>query len=501
MSTANKIQEVLSQEVLQKAVVENYESLYAIDINTSNYFCFHQSDSFSTLKLENEGTDFFEDVGINIITTIYREDRSYVQSKLSRASIIDGLSKNSYYSFVYRLMIDGKPLYHKLRAVKESVDGQEYILIGIRNVDTAFRQDKSQAETLSSMQQREKNHLEAILASSAGYLEANLTQDRVLEISPYALSREVSNENVFHYSGIPSSFDELEKWISENLVIENRKKYIEISNCDYLISCFKRGEKRASVSFSSKYADEQTVPCKKVFYLYQDDASEDILSFCVIYDLTEQQRKEKELEDLEKELQMSRIRNFSSQMQPHFLYNALGSIQEIVLDDPEYASELIGDFTVHLRSCIRAMADDSLIPFEKELENIRAYVNIEKMRLGEKLQVIYDIGVSDFSILPLTIQPIVENAIRHGVYKRGKEGGKVILRTQDFPTFRKIIVEDTGIGFDADFLLSDNNRDQTESTGLKNLIFRLDKVMHANISIHSIIGTGTTVEITIPKSH
>lgn len=248
-----------------------------------------------------------------------------------------------------------------------------------------------------------------------------------------------------------------------------------------------------------KTAAGRRQPCKKVFYLYQDEATGDILAFCVLYDLTEQQRRDKELRDLEHQLQMSRIRNFTSQMQPHFLYNALGSIQEVVLENPQYASDLIGDFTIHLRSCIRAMSKDSPIPFVQELANVKAYINIEKMRFGDKLKVIYDIQASAFSILPLSMQPIVENAIRHGIYQRGVGGGTVTIRTMEKAHAWVVIFQDDGVGFDVGAYQKGVSSGEKDSTGIHNIIFRLDKVMHTSLEIESTIGRGTTVTITVPK--
>ena len=195
---------------------------------------------------------------------------------------------------------------------------------------------------------------------------------------------------------------------------------------------------------------------------------------------------------------MIRLRNFTSQMQPHFLYNALGSIQEIVLEDPAYASELIGDFTIHLRSCIRAMANDAPIPFDQELANIKAYVNIEKLRFGAKLDVLYDIQTRDFTIIPLSVQPLVENAIRHGIYERGEQGGQVIIKTEQRKGAVLITVEDNGVGFDVEKYQRDVSLGVRDSTGLKNIVFRLDKMMQAKVTIKSIIGTGTTITITVP---
>ena len=185
-------------------------------------------------------------------------------------------------------------------------------------------------------------------------------------------------------------------------------------------------------------------------------------------------------------------------MQPHFLYNTLGTIQEIVLSDPVYASELIGDFSIHLRSCIRAMANDAPLPFDQELANIKAYVNIEKMRFGDKLNVLYNIRFRDFFILPFSVQPLVENAIRHGIYERGEQGGLVVIQTEKKEDTVQITVEDNGVGFDVEKFQTDLSEGRQDSTGLKNVIFRLDKMMHAKVKIESEVGIGTTVIITVP---
>lgn len=494
-----ELQESLSHEAIARALFENYESLYAVDIETSAYQCFHESGPFSTLRLDSSGNDFFATMERDVMRAIYPADQEYARDMLSRDALLAGVEKERYYSFVYRLVIEGKPLYHKLRATKDIVNHRPHLLIGVRNIDKAYRLDRAHEAELSAMHRKEINHLEAILASAEGYMEANLTQDRVLELSDYVVPSGLPEGLRFPTLEKPLSYTDFEKWRIENLIVENKERYVEISDRNYLIKGFQCGNRRASVSFSIKTASGRSQPCKKVFYLYQDVSTEDVLAFCVLYDLTEQQRKEKELRDLERELQMSRIRNFTSQMQPHFLYNALGSIQEVVLHDPQYASELIGDFTIHLRSCIRAMSNDALIPFEQELANVRAYVNIEKMRFGDKLNVVYDIQAANFSILPLTVQPFVENAIRHGIYERGPRGGRVILRTVEREDAWVIVIEDDGVGFDVRSYRKDYCSGDKDSTGIRNILFRLDKVMGAAVDIKSDINVGTTVTIVVPK--
>ena len=495
----NRKETELSAEAITIALFEKYEGIYDIDVETSAYQCFFQSESYSRLNIQESGDDFFADLRISLPKHIHPDDVEYVYKMMDRTQILNALENEEFYSFVYRLSNGSEFSYYKVRITLGNVGGRTHFLLGVRDVDETVRQEKAHSEALASMQQKAKNHMEAILASAAGYLEVNLTQDVVLEWSPpHPFGMEIPHA-LQPESGKNTSYASINQWLCSNKIADNLDRYELISGNEYLLSCFFRGEKRASVLFSVKTNQEELQPCREIFHLYRDDVSGDVMAFCVIYDLTEQQRRDQELSELEEALQMSRIQNSTSQMQPHFLYNALGSIQEIILDDPEYASDLVGDFTTHLRSCIRAMSSDALLPFEQELDNVRAYVNIEKMRFGDKLKVAYDIPTTDFKILPLSVQPLVENAIRHGIYHRGQIGGTVIVRTREFPDSWLIEVEDDGIGFDVEAFKKGSVTEKKDSTGLNNISFRLEKVMNAQINIESTQGTGTTVSIQIPK--
>ena len=217
--------------------------------------------------------------------------------------------------------------------------------------------------------------------------------------------------------------------------------------------------------------------------------------YSVVYDIS---GLASEIETLTDELEDAKVKNSLSQMQPHFLYNALASIREIILIDPEYASELIVDFTTHLRACIKTMSSNDLIPFSHELENIHAYTNIEKMRFGEKLKVEYSVACDDFMIVPLSIQPIVENAIRHGIYERGAKGGTVSISTYNGGGDYVICVKDDGVGFDYEKMKAEVESGQRDSTGISSLVFRLEKMLNAKVEIESNIGCGTEVTVRIP---
>ena len=499
MDENGKVKSAVTYKMIAEALFENYESIYDINLETNEYKTYFQSDNYRELKLAKEGNDFFQDLPNGVRRTIAPEDRNYVLRMLAKEKLTTETSDGKYYRLIYRIQSGDEKIYHQLRAVWQSAGDGEHILMGIRNIDDLIRQRIRNENTMISMEQKENNHLEAVLATAAAYLEANISRDILLERS--AGKKDETRRHIMKLPSISeiSSYDELQKWIADHLIVENKEDYLRISSRDYLTDCFRKGDKRASVEFSILTEDGGEQPCRAVLYLYRERATGDIQVFCVIYDMTEQQKKERELKELEDELKMSRLRNSTSQMKPHFLYNALGSIQELILIDPEYASDLLGDFMVHMRSCVRAMESDEPIPFSEELKNIKAYVNIEKMRLGDKLDIRYEIREMDFPILPLCIQPLVENAIRHGIHKRGRKGGSVILRTRNENDAWVVQVEDSGVGFDVKKILNDVKKGKKDSAGLSNIRFRLKQVMGGTLDIQSTEGEGTIVTVRLPK--
>lgn len=239
--------------------------------------------------------------------------------------------------------------------------------------------------------------------------------------------------------------------------------------------------------------------CREDFYLYREPLTGDIMAFCVIDDLMDQKRQEERLQEMEAEWKENQMRACFSLAMPHFLCNALGSIQEILLEHPRYASSLIGDLIVHLRGCIQAVRNGSLISFHQELDQIKAYVNIEKMRFGGKLKVCYDIETDGFSVPPLSIQPLVENAICHGIFGRGTAGGMVTIRTREKQGFWMTEIADDGIGFHMDTGKGQAGRPCPCSTTLESVMFRIEKAVHGTVQIESTVGIGTRVTVLIPK--
>ena len=192
----------------------------------------------------------------------------------------------------------------------------------------------------------------------------------------------------------------------------------------------------------------------------------------------------------QKQLHTQRNALMLSQINPHFVYNTLSTIAAMCDVSPKQAKHLTIDFSQYLRRNIDTLTSEDLIPFEREMEHVECYLKIEKARFRERLNVNYSIQCNDFSVPPLTVQPLVENAIKHGITKKA-EGGLVKISTYDEDTHYVIEIIDDGVGFD------------TESTelhvGLQNVRSRIAAMCKGELTIKSTVGVGTRVRIEIPK--
>ena len=189
-----------------------------------------------------------------------------------------------------------------------------------------------------------------------------------------------------------------------------------------------------------------------------------------------------------------RIRIMVSQIQPHFLFNTLSTIQALTETDPEKASEVIEKFALFLRQNIDSLNQESLIPVRKEIEHTRTYSDIEKVRFPS-IRIEYEIEDEDFLVPSLTIQPMVENAIRHGV--RGKKNGWVTVSVYREGDDHVISIRDNGKGFDVDRMIHETRNG--DHIGVKNVRDRVIDMTGGTFAIESEIGEGTSVTIRIPE--
>ncbi len=186
-----------------------------------------------------------------------------------------------------------------------------------------------------------------------------------------------------------------------------------------------------------------------------------------------------------------RIQIMMTQIQPHFLYNTLSTIQALCRIDPEKAFDTTEKFGMYLRQNIDSLSQPDLIPLKKELEHTKIYADIEMIRF-ENVRVEYDINDDSFSVPALTVQPIVENAIKHGV--RIRDEGIVRVSTQMKEKYHEIVISDNGKGFDT----KQQSDSETGHIGIKNVEERLHKMCHGTVSVESKPGEGTTVTLRIP---
>lgn len=194
--------------------------------------------------------------------------------------------------------------------------------------------------------------------------------------------------------------------------------------------------------------------------------------------------------EMQAELEKSKTAVMFSQIQPHFLYNSLGAIRELCRQDPEDARNALGTFITYLRGNMDSIQREHTIHFSKELNHISAYLQLEKLRFGEDLNVVYDVQETDFFIPSLTIQPLVENAVKHGICGR-EDGGTVTLHTHREGDAVIVKILDDGVGFDVD------NIEKLEHVGIKNVRNRLKYIVNGTLDIESKKDVGTTATITI----
>lgn len=205
-------------------------------------------------------------------------------------------------------------------------------------------------------------------------------------------------------------------------------------------------------------------------------------------------RRGKQLAQAEAELSNKRMSAMISQMQPHFLFNSLTTIVDLCDRDPQLAKRSIVSFSDYLRGNLDAMTTETPIPFTKELEHCKTYLSFEKLRFEDQLEIVYDISCTDFSLPALTVQPLLENAVKHGVgHKDG--GGMVVLSVRRSNGCIIIKVLDDGVGFDPEAPLSEGR----SHIGIENVRSRLATMCGGTLRISSMPGKGATAEIRIPE--
>ena len=195
---------------------------------------------------------------------------------------------------------------------------------------------------------------------------------------------------------------------------------------------------------------------------------------------------------LNAELAETRISTMMSQIRPHFIYNTLGTIEQLCKLDPPKAGDLVHNFAKYLRGNFGELDNPKPILMSREMEHVHHYVSIENVRFPD-MTFTFEMNSNDFYIPALTVQPIVENAIKHGLMRLPK-GGSIRVVSYETETDYCISVTDDGVGFDTNALSDDRKH-----VGLRNIRERLKVMVNGTLEIESTEGVGTKVLIKIPK--
>lgn len=192
-------------------------------------------------------------------------------------------------------------------------------------------------------------------------------------------------------------------------------------------------------------------------------------------------------------LSRAELKALQAQINPHFLFNALNTIVSMIRIDPEVARKLLINLSNYLRENFKEK--DDIVDIDRELKHIKAYLEIEKARFGERLNVIYQINSSNFKIPNLILQPLVENAVKHGIYpKKGK--GTIVIIVDEEENNYIIKVEDNGVGFHPELKQTTNH-----GIAIKNINKRLQSIYGEDygLKINSKKNIGTKILVKIPK--
>ena len=193
----------------------------------------------------------------------------------------------------------------------------------------------------------------------------------------------------------------------------------------------------------------------------------------------------------ELELSSSKVKLLREQIQPHFIFNSLHVIKSLIRTDQAKALQGVEDFSDYLQANLDAITSDTLIPFEDELAHIEAYVSLALAGGKKDIRMVYDTEELYFRVPPLSIEPLVENAIRHGVLN----GGTVTLSTHSTADSYVITVTDDGVGMNDSGTEIEQRR---LGIGLENSRTRLATLCRGTMQIESG-PEGTTVTVCLPK--
>ena len=224
----------------------------------------------------------------------------------------------------------------------------------------------------------------------------------------------------------------------------------------------------------------------------------DILVYYYYFYSVYRKRIKEELYEKELEMERDKTTLLMAQIKPHFIYNCLAIIRYLCGVDSKMAEETIEHFSDYLRQSMEIITKIDCIPFSDEMKLVDNYLYMEKKRFGEKIRIGKKIEAYKFKIPPLTLQPLVENAVKHGLQGRGRnKAGLVTISAWEENDAYLVMVEDNGVGVDQELL--EQKDDQRVHIGIDNVKLRLELMASGTLTIESEPGIGTKAIMRLPK--
>ena len=281
--------------------------------------------------------------------------------------------------------------------------------------------------------------------------------------------------------------------ITKECIIKGEIIYIKEEQEEYLVD--KKTPLKTAMIIPLKENDE-TVGTLKIYYSKQREITESRQALAIgLSQMISTLMEISKVEQMKEAANKAEIKALQTQINPHFLFNALNTITSFIRINPDIARNLIINLATFLRYNLEF--SDTTIDIKKELEQVKAYIEIEKARFGDKLNVIYDIDEDvNIKIPSLIIQPLVENAIIHGIRANGGHGTvKISVKNKTNKIY--ISVENDGVTIDEDIIKKVKNGNMPENKiGLYNVHLRMKLMYGKGLSIKRL-NPGTKIEFSI----
>ncbi len=268
---------------------------------------------------------------------------------------------------------------------------------------------------------------------------------------------------------------------------------LELTNADEINCSYENCPLKSAIIAPLKDGEE-IIGSLKIYYGKEDAISFRNSNLAVgLSQIISTQLEISKLGKLKEMASKAEIKALQAQINPHFLFNALNTITSFVRIDPNKARELIINLSTYLRYNLEI--GDKPVDIYKEIEQVKAYIEVEKARFGDKLNIIYDIDDNlDIKIPSLIIQPIVENSVKHGILKGDKKGTIKIIIKEIEEKRVKVVIEDNGTGIPQEIIdkVYEDNMEENK-IGVSNVNNRLKHIYGRGLNIERLNkGTKTT---------